>query len=96
MNIYCHKFIAKCPNNGVLIKYRLRIKASFMIQVEHIILACQLHADGYHETIAAGLHKRFGGQVRLSGHHHGVDIVTTLGDPLSRAEPIKFVSTVGQ
>lgn len=81
MNIihtYTHRFFSQCPNNGKIIDYRLTIKTvePVRIMVEHIVTACQLHARGFQEDIAADLVRRFGdrGAVTLEAHHHGVDI----------------------
>lgn len=81
-NTYTRRFFSTCPNNGHPIEYTLQIvvPADRMIQVEHIITACALHKQGYHEDIAADLFRRFGGQQVLTAHHHGVDIKTVRGE----------------
>ena len=93
MNTYKHKFNSRCPNNNLVIRYKLKIEASFMVQVEHIVTACGLHASAYHEDIAKAVHLRFGGRVTLRAHHHGVDILTVLGEPDQPAAKVVFVST---
>lgn len=76
MNIYRKQFYSVCPNNGQVINYQLEIRTQHMIQVEHINTAVALHAKGYHEQIADGLFRHFGGQQTLKAHHHGVDVET--------------------
>lgn len=90
MNTYRHQFAARCPVNNQLIVYDLTITADFMIRVEHIVTACVLFQQGFHEDIASSLHLRFGGQVVLKAHHHGVDIETALGDVAQRPAPVGF------
>lgn len=92
MNIYRHQFVCACPANSKPIIYALEITATFMIHVEHIVIACQLHQSAYHEHIASDLHKRFGGLVVLKAHHHGVDIETRLGNADVPREPVKFIA----
>ena len=92
MNIYRHQFICICPANAKPIIYNLELTALFMIRVEHIALGCQLFQQAFHEDIAAALHARFGGQIVLVAHHHGVDIETRLGVPDQRPNAVKFVA----
>lgn len=77
---YQHEFVSFCPNNGKAIRYDLKIQSSKMIPVEHIITACQLITNGYHENIAKALHEQFGQRQTLIAHHHGVDIKTEVGE----------------
>lgn len=86
MNTYRYSFGADCPNNGDLIIYRLEISSAKMIHVEHIKIACALHNEGYQESIAADLHARFGGTLRLVANHHGVEIETLLVGPEAEDE----------
>lgn len=79
MNCYQYTFSAACPVNGEAIIYTLEIESRERIMVEHIKTACALHKSGYHEDIAADLHGRFGGALKLAANHHGVTIETTLG-----------------
>lgn len=90
MNTYRHQFVARCPVNHQAIIFSLAIEADFTIRVEHIVTACQLFQEGFHEDIAASLHLRFGGRVTLTAHHHGVDIETVLGAADQRPAPVKF------
>lgn len=96
MNKYTHTFVSACPNNGRQIIYTLEIVVpdSRMIQVEHIVTACALHKEGYHEKIAADLFARFGGQHNLKAHHHGVDIETTrekaAPEPVTENEALRY------
>lgn len=78
MNTYRYTFAADCPVNGETIIYHLAIEAERQIYVEHIKTACALHSEGYHESIAAELHARFGGDLTLRANHHGVEIETHL------------------
>lgn len=93
MNTYRHQFAARCPVNNQLIVYDLAITADFMIRVEHIVTACVLFQQGFHEDIAASLYLRFGGQIVLKAHHHGVDIETVLGAPGELPAPIRQQET---
>lgn len=81
MNRYQYTFVADCPNNSEPIVYQLEITSRKQIFVEHIKTACALHRRGFHELIAADLHSTFGGRLRLTANHHGVDIETTLPNP---------------
>lgn len=77
MNAYTTEFFAACPNNGLRIKYRLRIETREVIAVERIIDKVQGMRSGYHETIADDLLAAFGGVQTLIADHHGVTIETT-------------------
>lgn len=76
MNRYRTEFFAKCPNNGLRIKYQLEIVAGEKVMVEDIIAAVDALSSGFHEDIADQLHARLGHQQVLTAHHHGVDIET--------------------
>lgn len=76
MNFYTHQFVSSCPNNGASIVYHLEIASVVLIQVEHIVTACKLMDNLFHEAIADQLSERFGGVQTLQGHHHGVHIRT--------------------
>ena len=76
MNIYTTEFFATCPNNGVRIKYTLRIETTAVIVVEHILAATESFTDDFHEHIADALHGRFGGKQTLVADHHSVTIET--------------------
>jgi hypothetical protein len=73
MNIYEHSFAATCPNNGLSIGYKLRIKTSGIIMVEDIIEACKVDSE-FHEKLADKLHSKFGGKQIITAVHHGVKI----------------------
>ena len=77
MNIYSTEFFANCPNNGIRIKYHLRIESALVIPVEQIIAVVEATDEGFHEEIADDLLARFGGQQTLIADHHGVTIETT-------------------
>lgn len=79
MNIYTHQFVCICPENSKPIIYKLEISKREMIRVEHILLACDLYQQAFHEKIADDLFNRFGGYQVLIAHHHGVDIETRRG-----------------
>ena len=76
MNAYSTEFFAQCPNNGVRIKYSLRIETASVVSVEEILAAVDLIDQKFHEEIADDLFGRFGGRQTLRAHHHGVDIET--------------------
>ncbi len=81
MNIYRHRFAARCPNNGQAIIYDLEIQSDRPIYVEKIVLACQLWQSGFHEKIADALAYQFPDTRQfLRAHHHGVDIETVRGE----------------
>ena len=77
MNTYTTEFFTNCPNNGLRIKYRLRIEKQETIPVEQIIAKVESIAEGYHEDIADDLLLSFGGAQTLVADHHGVNIETT-------------------
>lgn len=79
MNTYTYTFASVCPANAEPIIYALELQHTDKVFVEHIKTACALHQRGYQEDIAADLHKRFGGRLRLAATHHGVHIETVLG-----------------
>jgi hypothetical protein len=79
MNAYITEFFANCPNNGVRIKYALRIETNDILPVEQIIVVVESIDDRFHEEIADGLHQAFGGIQTLVADHHGVTIETTRG-----------------
>lgn len=74
LNIYTMNFIARCPNDGAVIDYRLEIRTPEMIMVEHINSETHGIVEGHQEQIADHLHERFGGELRIWGTHQGVDI----------------------
>jgi hypothetical protein len=80
MNIYRHQFICTCPENSKPIIYQLEIQSEKVIRVEHIVLACDLYRQAFHEAIADSLFERFGGVQIMTAHHHGVDIETRRGE----------------
>ena len=75
MNIYTTEFFAKCPNNGIRIKYQLRIEAEGVIPVEEILAAVDRFREGFHESLADAL-STLGGRQTLTADHHGVTIET--------------------
>jgi len=77
MNTYRHSFTARCPANERAISYRLTIAAARTIMVEEITAACAELQRGFHEAFADTLYARFGGEQKLTAHHHGVDVETT-------------------
>ncbi|WP_460044192.1 hypothetical protein [Pseudomonas sp. S2_H01] len=76
MNIYRHTFAAVCPADGEMIVYRLEIKSSAMIHVEHIKAATALIKKGMHEQIADQLSECLGGDQTIIATHQGVEIET--------------------
>lgn len=78
LNSYTTEFFCNCPNNGIRIKYRLRIeKTQEMLSVEELIAAVESLDDQFHEELADELLRRFGGKQTLIAEHHGVTIETT-------------------
>jgi len=79
VNIYRVEFFAKCPVNGIRIKYLLRIETTRVIRVESLLAAAEDIGGGYHEAIADDLASLFPGRQTLTAEHHGVHIETTRG-----------------
>lgn len=77
MNAYTTEFFANCPNNGLRIKYRLRIETREIISVEQITANVEAISEGFHEEVADELLAAFGGVQTLVADHHGVTIETT-------------------
>ena len=77
MNAYSTEFFATCPNNGIRIKYHLRIQTYETLAVEAILAALEATSEGFHEEVADELFARFGGVQTLVADHHGVTIETT-------------------
>jgi hypothetical protein len=81
VNIYRHKFMVRCPNNGRQVFYELEIQSDQMIYVEKILLACQMWQQEYHEKMADSLAYQFPDTRQfLRAHHHGVDVETVRGE----------------
>lgn len=76
VNIYRTEFFARCPNNGVRIKYRLEIRTTAVIQVERVVSKVEALTEGFHEELADSLHAAFGGSQTLVADHHSVEIQT--------------------
>lgn len=77
MNAYTVEFYANCPNNGLRIKYRLRVETRETLSVESILTTVENIEEGYHEEVADNLFEAFGGVQTLIADHHGVTIETT-------------------
>jgi hypothetical protein len=77
MNTYTTEFFATCPNNGIRIRYRLRIETRAALPVEQIIAAVESVGEVFHEDLADQLHRQFGGLQTLTADHHSVTIETT-------------------
>lgn len=77
MNAYTTEFFSNCPNNGMRIKYRLRIESREIIPVEQITAKVESICEGFHEEVADELLAAFGGVQTLVADHHGVTIETT-------------------
>ncbi|QYY83983.1 hypothetical protein [Pseudomonas germanica] len=76
MNIYRHTFAAVCPADGETIIYRLELRSTSMIHVEHIKTATALIRQGWHEQIADSLSETLGGDQTIIATHQGVEIET--------------------
>jgi hypothetical protein len=79
LNTYTTKFFANCPNNGIRVKYILRIETGVVIPVEQIMSAVESVGDEFHEELADQMQERFGGRQTLTADHHGVTIETVRG-----------------
>ena len=76
MNEYEVEFFARCPENGVRIKYTLQIRTHIVVPVENILAATASLTNGYHEAFAERLRDGFGGLQKLTADHHGCRITT--------------------
>ncbi|NNA97380.1 hypothetical protein [Pseudomonas gessardii] len=76
MNTYRHTFAAVCPSDGETIVYRLELRSTTMIHVEHIKTATALIKKGWHEQIADSLAESLGGDQTIIATHQGVEIET--------------------
>ncbi|WP_236202512.1 hypothetical protein [Pseudomonas carnis] len=76
VNIYRHTFAAVCPSDGETIIYRLELRVTAMIHVEHIKAATALIKKGWHEQIADRLAESLGGDQTIIATHQGVEIET--------------------
>lgn len=76
MNIYRHTFAAVCPADGETIIYRLELRSTLMIHVEHIKTATALIRQGWHEQIADSLAETLGGDQTIVATHQGIEIET--------------------
>jgi hypothetical protein len=76
VNIYTTHFFAECPNNGIRIRYELRIETAEVLDVEFIVSTVEQIDHGYHEKIADDLLEAFGGTQTLIADHHSVVIET--------------------
>lgn len=79
MNTYTCEFHQQCPNNGVRVKYELKIESETVIPVEDIVSAVSQIEAGepkFHEEYADELTAGLPGKQTLKAHHHGVDIET--------------------
>lgn len=80
MNTYRVEFFAKCPSNGVRIKYDLTIEAPAgrVLMAEHILMHVEslTGRPAFHEQLADHLARLLPGRQTLRAHHHGVDIET--------------------
>lgn len=77
MNAYTTDFFCNCPNNGLRIRYTLRIETRDIIPVEQITAKVETMSEGFHEEVADELLAAFGGVQTLVADHHGVTIETT-------------------
>ncbi|WP_447801240.1 hypothetical protein [Pseudomonas kilonensis] len=76
MNIYRHTFTAVCPSDGETIIYRLELRSTTMIHVEHIKATTDRIEKGWHEQIADRLAESLGGDQTIIATHQGVEIET--------------------
>lgn len=87
MNTYSIEFYAKCPSNGVRIKYALTIQTTHLIMVEDIVefIEDNTAKPVYQEALAEAIASMFPGVHTMRAHHHGVDIETVRGRHLEAA-----------
>lgn len=76
MNTYTTEFFCACPNNGIRIKYKLRIETRSVVPVEQLIAKIESFSEGFHEDIADELFSELGGKQTLVADHHSVTIET--------------------
>lgn len=76
LNKYRTEFFARCPINGVRVKYALAIETTTTIRVELIVSRVEAIREGFHEVLADELHAAFGGKQTLTADHHSVVIET--------------------
>jgi hypothetical protein len=74
VNVYRTEFFARCPNNGVRVKYLLSVETADVLSVEEIIAGVDQFDEGFHEEIADALLQMLGGSQTLIAEHHGVTI----------------------
>lgn len=89
MNIYKKSFAVKCPNDGELIQYRIKISSEKIILVEDINRAIEVakrRTDCYHESIADFLCSELPGEHIIFAQHQGVDVETRRGLFTSKEE----------
>lgn len=79
LNKYRAEFFARCPINGIRVKYALLIETTEAIRVELIVNRVEAIREGLHEALADELHAAFGGKQTLTADHHSVIIETTRG-----------------
>lgn len=81
MNTYVIEFFARCPSNGLRIKYVLKVEteAGRVVMAEDILecIDANTREPVYHERLADALKAQLPGRHTLTAHHHGVGIVTT-------------------
>lgn len=76
LNKYRIEFFARCPANGIRVKYVLLIETVEAIRVELIVNRVEAIREGLHEALADELHAAFGGKQTLTADHHSVVIET--------------------
>jgi hypothetical protein len=81
LNTYNVEFFAKCPGNGVRVKYTLEIQTEELVMVEDILEFVDENTAQpvYHEQIADAFAGMFPGIQVMRADHHGVHIETVRG-----------------
>lgn len=79
MNIYRMHFECRCPVDGALISYELEIMSRQMLMTEDIEQACPSEPH-FHENLADGFFRKFGGVQLLKARHGRVEIQTIRGE----------------
>lgn len=76
MNTYTTEFFCACPNNGIRVKYKLKIETTDTVAVEQLVAQIESLDQLFHEEIADALIASFGGKQTLVADHHSVTIET--------------------
>ena len=77
MNTYSTSASFACPNNGDIDRYDIEIRSAKTIQVETILrVLSEVPAKIYQEDLASFLCSKLGAEVKVSGWHQGIFIMS--------------------